>query len=84
MKIDIEITKSQVVLAILQSIFCLIMALIVAILICYLADIGCEWWQMVVLCVGLCFFTVKATFSLVFLAFVQWAKNKAENDERND
>ena len=84
MKIDIEITRGQCALHIVQLIFCLIMVLIVAILMCYLADIGCEWWQMATLCVGLLYFTVKAVFSLVFLAFVQWVKNKAQNDEQND
>lgn len=82
--INIEITKASVKLAILQLIFFLIMALIVAILICYLGDNGCEWWQMMVLCVGLCLCIVEATLNFVFLAFVQWAKNKLQNDEQND
>lgn len=81
--IEIEITKTSVWLAIAQLVFSLIMVGVVIFIMCCLADCGCEWWQMLVLCLGLCYFCFKATMAVVYLAFVEYAKNIVKNGGRN-
>lgn len=81
--IEIEITKTSVRLAIVQLVFSLIMVGVIIFLMCCLADCGCEWGQMLVLCLGLCCFCFKATTAVVYLAFVEYAKNIVKNGGRN-
>ena len=75
----IEITKTRVWLAIAQLVFSLIVSGVIIFLMCCLADCGCEWWQILILSFALCYFSFKATMSVVYLAFVEYAKNIVNN-----
>lgn len=79
----IEITKTRVWLAIAQLVFSLMLCGVIIFLMCCLADCGCEWWQILVLSFALCYSCFKATMSVVYLAFVQYAKNIVNNGGRN-
>lgn len=79
----IKITKTRIWLEIALLVFSLIVCGVIIFLMCCLADCGCEWWQILILSLGLCYFCFNATMSVVYLAFVQYAKNNVKNGGRN-
>ena len=81
--IEIEITKTSVWLAIAQLVFSLILCGAIIFLMCLLVDYGCEWWQILVISLGLCYFCSRATTAVVYLAFVKYAKNNVKNGGLN-
>lgn len=81
--INLEITRKQIALHIVQLIYCAIMVVVLIALICCLSVIGCKWWETLLLCLAMLFFVIRAIFSVVFLALVQYAKNIINNGGSN-